>query len=107
LLALGRSRQLLDPKPTLLEFEVFYREVAAMSWFEKLLGFKPLLEPVASQEFELFRREVAIMSWFEMLVGLTSFPKPASRVCKLELKKWQLNHSTRRKCQPKQAITQP
>jgi hypothetical protein len=30
----------------LLEFEVFYREVAAMSWFEKLLGFKPLLEPV-------------------------------------------------------------
>jgi hypothetical protein len=25
--------------PTLLEFEVFYREVAAISWFQKLLGF--------------------------------------------------------------------
>jgi hypothetical protein len=63
----------------LLEFEVFYREVAAMSWFEKLLGFKPVLERVASLEFELFRREVAVMSWFEMLVGLSSFPKPEAQ----------------------------
>ena len=32
--------------PTLPEFEVFYREVAAMSWFDMLLGFKSLLKPV-------------------------------------------------------------
>jgi hypothetical protein len=41
----------------LLEFEVFYREIEAISWFEKLLGFKILLKPVCRARKLKYRDE--------------------------------------------------
>jgi hypothetical protein len=70
-------------KPMLLEFEVFYREIEAMSWFEKVVGIQIIAK--TSLDFELFQRKVATMSWFPVLAGFRSKLKPVSMLLELDV----------------------